>query len=405
MKMIYTISWRNVWRSKLRSTVVIFSIALGIWGGLSYLALSYGLNDQRTKSVIESTLSHIQIHNPEFAKDRNPVYTIQDWVEVMEKIKEDTSVVSLTYRAEISGMISSAAGGTGVGIHGIDRELEAGVTNMSTKIIEGDYLEGDKRNQILISAKIAEKLNVHMRSKVVLTFQDNESNIQTGLFRVGGIYKTNNSMYDEANVFVRVEDIWRLLGADEVHEIAVMTGNIEEVGLVRDRMKEEFTGLRVEDWTDLAPELAYADEMMSTFLYIFIGILMLALSFGIVNTMLMAILERKQELGMLMAVGMNKRRVFLMIMLETLYIGMAGGPLGILMSWGTISYYARTGLDLSFYAKGLEKVGIDTMIYPYLEPEAYVVVAVMVVITAILSAISPARRALKLNPTEAIRSI
>jgi ABC-type lipoprotein release transport system permease subunit len=405
MKMIYTIAWRNVWRSKLRSSVVIISIALGIWGGLSYLALSFGLNDQRTRSVIESTLSHIQIHDPDFVKDRNPIYVIDDWEGVMTSIQKDTNVIAMTYRAEITGMISSAAGGAGVSIHGIDRSMEPQVTDLHSKLLEGDYLENNKRNQILISAKIAEKLNLRMRSKVVLTFQDSESNIQTGLFRVGGIYKTNNSMYDEANVFVKVEDIWRLLGSPAVHEIAVIVNDIDRVGPIKENWRGEYTDLLVEDWTDLAPELAYADEMMSTFLYIFIGILMLALSFGIVNTMLMAILERKQELGMLMAVGMNKRRVFWMILLETLYIGLAGGPLGILFSWLTIGYYAQYGLDLSFYAQGLEKVGIDTVVYPYLEPSAYAVVGVMVVITAILSAISPARRALKLNPTEAIRSI
>jgi len=405
MKMIYTIAWRNAWRSKIRTAVVIFSIALGIWGGLSTVSLSYSLNEQRTKAAIESMISHVQIHHPEFVKDRNVKYDIENWNSVVQSLESDTAIKAFSYRVEMNGMLSSAAGGSGVAIHGINPQIEQSVTTLFEDVIEGTYLEGDRKNQILISAKTAAKLNVKMRSKLVLTFQDSEGNIQTGLFRVGGIFKTSNSTYDEANVFVRTTDLWRLFGDEIVHEIAVLANSIERASMVRDRISDSYPDILVEDWKQIAPELAYADEMMETILYIFIIILMLAMAFGIVNTMMMAVLERRHELGMLMAVGMNKGRVFRMILLETLYLGLAGGPLGLILSYLTISYFQYAGLNLSTYSEGLESVGLESIIHPQLESSTYWFVAFMVVVTALLSAISPARRALKLNPTEAIRSI
>ena len=369
------------------------------------MSLSYSLNEQRTKAAIESMISHVQIHHPEFVKDRNVKYDIENWNSVVQSLESDTAIKAFSYRVEMNGMLSSAAGGSGVAIHGINPQIEQSVTTLFEDVIEGTYLEGDRKNQILISAKTAAKLNVKMRSKLVLTFQDSEGNIQTGLFRVGGIFKTSNSTYDEANVFVRTTDLWRLFGDEIVHEIAVLANSIERASMVRDRISDSYPDILVEDWKQIAPELAYADEMMETILYIFIIILMLAMAFGIVNTMMMAVLERRHELGMLMAVGMNKGRVFRMILLETLYLGLAGGPLGLILSYLTISYFQYAGLNLSTYSEGLESVGLESIIHPQLESSTYWFVAFMVVVTALLSAISPARRALKLNPTEAIRSI
>jgi ABC-type lipoprotein release transport system permease subunit len=163
--------------------------------------------------------------------------------------------------------------------------------------------------------------------------------------------------------------------------------------------------LQTETWQEIAPELGYADEMMKQILYIIIGIILLALSFGIINTMLMAVLERKRELGMLMSVGMNKTKVFTMIVVETLFISLVGGPLGVLLGFVTITYFGSAGIDLSVVGKGLEEFGISTMIYPKLESSFYLNVTIMVMIAALLASIYPAIKALQLKPAEAVRAI
>ena len=119
----------------------------------------------------------------------------------------------------------------------------------------------------------------------------------------------------------------------------------------------------------------------------------------------MAVLERKRELGMLMSVGMNKSKVFVMIVVETVFISLVGGPLGVLLGFLTVTHFGSAGIDLSAFAKGLEEFGMSSTIYPYLDSAFYINVTVMVIIAAILSSIYPAIKALKLKPAEAVRAI
>ena len=138
-------------------------------------------------------------------------------------------------------------------------------------------------------------------------------------------------------------------------------------------------------------------------IYIFMGIIMLALAFGIINTMLMAILERTREIGMLLALGMGRIRIFCMILLETLLLVLAGAPAGIIPAILTVMYTRRNGIDLSAFSEVLSSFGWDTRVYPMLEPATLIRVLALVSITALLSALLPARRALRLKPADALR--
>jgi ABC-type antimicrobial peptide transport system permease subunit len=137
---------------------------------------------------------------------------------------------------------------------------------------------------------------------------------------------------------------------------------------------------------------------------IFIGIVMLALAFGIINTMMMAILERTKELGMLMAIGMNRRRVFSMIMLETIFLTLVGAMTGMLSGWVIVSVLGRSGIHFSTWGEGFEAIGFAAIVYPVIKPGFFLIITVMVIVTAIISSVWPARKALKLIPVEALRT-
>lgn len=404
--MLIKIAWRNVWRNGLRSGVVIASIAMGIWAGLFIISVSAGLNEQRTKDAIDSYLSHIQIHNAEFVKDNNVEFRINDIDAVRKKLSTNPDVKAYAERVVLNGMVSSSTGGYGARITGVNPEQEKTVSTMSKKLVDGAYFEGIKRNPVFIGKKLAEKLKVDVRKKIVLTFQKDNGDIVTGAFRVVGIYKTSNSKADEMNVFIRSSDANRLLEESAgFHEVAIITNQPALVDTIAGTIGAELPNLLVRTWREVSPDLGYADEIMMQMLYIIIGIILLALSFGIVNTMLMAVLERKRELGMLMSVGMNKTKIFFMIVLETVFISLVGGPVGVLLGYATVTYFGSVGIDLSNVGKGLESFGISTMIYTNLESGFYIDVTVMVVVAAILSSIYPARKALQLKPAEAVRAI
>jgi ABC-type lipoprotein release transport system permease subunit len=299
-------------------------------------------------------------------------------------------------------MAATSKGNYGVQILGIFPEQEKKITKISEKLVSGTYLYKLKRNPIVIGEKLADKLGLKVNSKVVLNFQDAENNTIAVSFRVEGIFKSNSSVFDMGTVFVKYQDLAQLTGLEgKIHEIAILCNKIDSADSVKDKV---YTDNKVETWGQIAPEMGYAQQTMSSFIYIFMGIILIALAFGIVNTMLMAILERKHELGMLMSVGMTKSKIFGMIVLETVFLVLIATPVGVLLSYWSIHYFGVYGIDLASVAKGLESLGIGSRIYTNLPKDMYFIITLMTLFVAVLSAIFPARRALKLNPAEAVKA-
>lgn len=404
--MIQSVAWRNIWRSPVRSGVIIAAIAIGMFAGVFSTTFTKGWMNQRLEAGVETEASHIQIHDPKFTENYDLKKIIPNGNELAEEISANDFVNGVSPRIVIQSMIASSETGTGVKIMGIEPEKEKTVTNLYTKVAEGKYFEGVKRNPILIGEKLAKKLKVKLRSKVVITLQDAHGNITGGAFRVCGIYDASNGMYEEMNVFVRKDDLARLasLNNSMAHEVVVHLKDTEKLEEQTKILQDIYTKLDVQNWKQSMPELGYINEIGNMYTYIFVIIILLALGFGIVNTMLMVILERVKELGMLMAVGMSKGRVFRMLMLETVLLTFTGGFTGIILGIGTTLLTMKNGINLSMYASGLEDMGYSAHIYPVVETEMIIIIGILVILTGILASIYPARKAIKYNPADAIRT-
>lgn len=401
--MIRLISWRNIWRNKGRSIVVISSIAVGIWALIFMVSFMNAFLISYIKNQVKYETSHIQIHDPEFLKDKELRYVIENGEEVLRDLETSDKVREVSPRTICNGMISSPRKATGIIIRGIDIEREAALNDIDSFVVEGSYFEGVKRNPIVIGYKTAERLKVKVKSKVVLTFQDIDGNITAGAFRVAGIIHSSSTTYNDFTVLVRRHDLNKLLGIGKAfHEIALSMKKGEDELLFSEELKTKYADLLVQSWKELSPELEYFQTSSGAFIWILQIIVMIALIFGIINTMLMSVLERFKELGMLMAIGMNRRKVFSMVMLETFYLALVGTPIGVLISWLTMHYLGFHGIDLSAYSEGLEAYGYDNVLYPFVTYREYVQVITGVFITSIVGAIYPAYKAIKLKPVEAL---
>lgn len=400
------ISWRNIWRNKLRSLVVIISIVFGLLGGIIIIAMSYGLNEERMNNAVDTYLSHIQIHNNLFSEDYNIKHTINNLDAIEKAINQDERVVSYSKRIVLNGMLSNSNGSYGIQVKGIDPDEEIKVTNTYEKIIDGEYFRSKRDNTILVGKKLADKLNLKLKSKVVITFQDENYELTSLLYRVEGIFRSGNSRYDEMNVFVKNKSITKNLpGFNGYHEMPILLSDIELRGEVKKDLIPISSDNIVEGWDDISKELAYANEMLSAVLYIFMMIILSGLSFGVINTMLMAILERRKEIGMLMSIGMNRYKIFMMISFETIFLSLIALPFGLITSYLIVEYYSVVGIDLSVVEAGLENFGVGTRLYFKVPNEEYFYVSLMVFVISIFSSIFPSIRALKINPVEATKTI
>lgn len=475
--MIWRISWKNVWRNRSRSMVVICAVTLGTISGIFVAGLMKGWVDQRIHAAIHTEVSHIKIQNPEYLNNEELKHTIPSYTEIKNFLNSSSEVKTWTKHTKIVAMASTSRGNTALKLQGINTLEEKAVSDVYTKIVKdgGSYFESKSKNSIVISEKTADQLrlinyiisqetldsliqlgvseslitnlksiknqrfitekkfkaelesmlkpkeikefgvdimslakNYKIRSKIRFTFTDMNGEMVQKSFRVCGIYKTNNTMFDQFNAFVKEESIASIAGLqpNDYHEINIILNdeNDESVNALRDELKSKFHEVNVMTWKELAPDAGMMADFMSMYYYMIMGVIFFALAFGIINTMLMAVLERIKELGMLMAIGMNKKRVFNMIMLETIFLTIVGSVTGMILGGLLIGIFGQVGLNFASVQEGFEAFGWSAMVYPNIELSFFIGVTVMVIVIAILSSIIPARKALKLNPVEAIRT-
>jgi ABC-type lipoprotein release transport system permease subunit len=472
--MIWSVAWKNIWRNKVRSLVVICAVTLGIFGGVMLVGIMEGWIAQRIYDVIHNEISHVQIHNPEFMNNEEMQYTIADYPKVIDSLNTIPDIIAYSPRVKIFAMAQSDWAASGLIIEGINPDDEKRVSKVPQNLIEGDFFTEDSRMpSIIIGSKAAENLKLlnyqiteekiqsletatfgedfkdrlnqlstqryrtekdfkkalaevlsekelnmytdmlihhfsfyRLRSKITITTQNIKGNIVYLTFRLKGIYKTNNTMFDGTIAYISADAVKKEIDfeVNDFHEIGIICKD-EETGVkVAAKIKEMLPGYDVMSWKELSPEIAYYSDFMKIMDYIYVSIFLLALAFGIINTMLMSVLERVKELGMLMAIGMNKKRVFSMIMLESVFLTLTGGVIGMVLSGITVAVLGNTGINFSMWAEGFEAIGYASIVYPKVPFDIFIGISILVIITGILSSIWPARKALSLNPCEAIRT-
>lgn len=402
--MIFRIAWRNIWRNKIRSLVIMLSVAIGLFAGIAVLALYKGMMNSRIRTVIYAETGHIQLHHKTFKNDYEARFVISDPEKILQELQKNSAVKQVAARTITQGMLATTTGSAGVQINGIDPAMENQVSGLLEKIRMGNGFETGKKNQVLIGKKLADKMKLKTGNKLVLTFTDADGNIISAAFRVAAIYQSENTPMDERNVYVQQTELNQALNlGNGIHEIALI---LQQDNATQNMAKQlqQYPDLLVEPWQNLSPETELMIDTVDITSYIIIGIILFALAFGIVNTMLMAILERTQEIGVMMALGMNRIRLFLLVFLETIFLTLIGTPIGLGIAWIVTGYYHQNGLNLESMGKEMmSNFGFSTLVYPEFPTEKLAGIMGIVLFTALASCIYPALKALQLRPIEALR--
>jgi putative ABC transport system permease protein len=403
--MILRMAWRNIWRNKARSIVIMLSVAIGLLAGTGVLALYAGMMKSRIRTVIDTEVGHLQIHHPKFKKDNHPAFILYDANALLKEVQSLPAVKMAVPRTIAQGMLVTTTGSAGVQINGVVPALEYRATQLEQKIIAGEGFHDNGKNKIIIGKKLADKMKLKLGAKLVLTFTDTADNLVSSAFRVAGIYQSGNAPLDELNVYVSLASLNDLLlTGNAFHQIEVILKNDDDLQPMQELLKQNYPKLLVESWKDISPETDLMVKTVDEYSYIIVIIILVALAFGILNTMLMSVLERTKEIGMMVALGTARLKVFLLILMETVLLTVAGTPVGLLAAYVITGYYQKNGLDLSGMGKEMmASFGFDTTIYPSFPSEKIIPILTMVIVTALLSCLLPALKALRLQPVEALR--
>jgi len=393
--------------------VVISSIALGIFAMILSMGIMNGMNNQMVENTISTSLGHISIQHKKFRDEMKLGYSFVPGDALYDSLNTVPDLVAWSPRIRLEGMIQSSEASRGVLIMGIDPDREKAISNISSYMLPIDgnrYLTDAGSNEILISRSMSDKLDIGLGDKVVLMFQDIHNDITGVAFTVQGLYQSPIDSFDRYVVYTGIRILENRLGIpNRISEISVRVSNRNVVDSVQRHIRTRLSGpdsnLAVLSWKDMAPNLLSAVKLFDTSMYIFFGIVFVTVIFSVANTLIMAIMERFHEIGVMKSIGTRPSWVFGMVMFEAINLGLVGLAAGSLIGCAIVGILSITGIDFSFYMESMRVWGTGHVIYPTLKPLNIVMAAAIVMATTLIAALYPAIKAARIRPLEALHFV
>ena len=400
------LAWRNLWRNHRRTLIMLLAITVGVWAMIFMTALMRGMVDQMVEDGIDTLPGLVQVHHPDFRDDPSIENSMPEPGARMLQALESPAVTGWTRRVRVPAMISSERDSRGVTLLGVDPAGEIALGFDPGTLVEGRFLEGPADKGLVIGKKMLERLETDLCKRVVVMSQDPENDIADRGFRIVGVYEAKLSGLEEMYVYAGLSTVQTLLGIEgQISEIAV-TG--EDYRNVDDLLKQVSAGadekLEVLTWLELDAYLGSMLSVMDGFVLVWVVVIFLALSFGLVNTLMMAIFERVREIGLMMALGMKPNAILYQILLESLMLLALGLIAGNILAVATI-LPIQDGIDISAVSEGVEMMGVSSVLYPALKLKDMVLANSVVILLGIVTSLLPAWRASQYRPVEAIAKI
>jgi ABC-type lipoprotein release transport system permease subunit len=409
--MYFQLGWRNIWRNPRRTIVIMTAIVVGIWAMIFLGALMRGISDQMVRNGIATLTGHIQIHRAGFRKD--PV--IENSMDKPEAVIEALSEIlppdaKWTTRVRVSAIASNARKSGGVTLVGIDPPRESEISFIGEAVTEGNYLKAGDRHGIIIGKALADKFETKPGRKLVLMSQDAKGEIASRAFRITGIFRAEMEATEKQFVFVTIGAAQDMLDlGDKISEISILLADSDykEANRIAEDLKKLLPAdtYDVQTWRELLPLVTAILKMYDWSIYLWFFIIFIAMGFGIVNTILMAVFERIREFGLLRALGMKPLWVVRLVLTESFFMLMLAIIIGNAISLLSIFALADTGIDLSHLSEGLEFVGMSRIIYPVILMRDMVAANLFVLILGLLVSLYPAVKAARFTPVKAIAHI
>lgn len=402
LKIIFMLAWRNLWRNHRRTLIMLAAITLGVWAMIFMTALMRGMVDDLLLNGIRNLPGEVQIHDPQYRDDPGINNSITVINETLLKALQIPEIKAWTQRIRVPAVISSERDSRGITLLGIEPINEAQL-GFDPDTIEGRFLKSGDDKGLIIGAKLAERLETRLGKRVVIMSQDPNNNLADRGFRIVGIYKAKLASLEERKVYAGLNTLQKLLNSGHrISEIAITGNNYRNVDSWYPAIKQAAgKSLQVLPWYEADKYLGSMLAVMDGFILVWIIVIFLTLSFGLVNTLIMAIFERTREIGLMQALGMRPGLILYQILMESFLLLVIGLLLGNLLAVGSI-VPLKDGIDITAVAQGMEMMGTSSVLYPALTLNDMLLANSIVIVLGVLTSILPAWHAANLDPVEAL---
>jgi ABC-type lipoprotein release transport system permease subunit len=402
--LLISLAWRNLWRNRRRTGVMLAAIIMGVWAMIFMNALMRGMTDQMVVNGLNTLPGEAQLLHPDYRNDPSVVNSIDPPDAALRGwLDDDPHIRAWTTRVQVPAVIASARDTRGVLLLGVDPPRETVVGALPGDIVAGRFLEDANDPGVVIGLRLAERLETRIGQRVVITAQDPDNELVERGVRVVGLYKARLQASEEAYVYTGRGAAQTLLNLGErVSQIAVTGDNYRDVSAwLPDLRAVAGDAVLALDWKALDPFRGAMLDVQDGFALIFILVVFAVLSFGLVNTLVMAIFERVREIGLMQALGLRPGLIVALVLLESLFLLSLGLAIGVALAVLTI-LPLRDGIDLSGVAEGMAMIDMDSVLYPALYAIDVWLAVIVVLGLGLLASLLPAWRAAQLNPVEAL---
>jgi ABC-type lipoprotein release transport system permease subunit len=411
---LLALAWRNVLRQARRSLLTSAAMVLG----LALLVFSRSLADGSHETWIDAAVrlasGHVVVQHPGYARsadlaDRLSPAQVEAALAALATPPLAERVAAATPRLTVTGLASSAESAVPALVVGVDPPLEAMFSDLADRAVEGAYLTADEPLGGFIGVGMAERLGLELGSRFVLTAQGADGEIVGQLVRVSGIYRTGVPEMDQALVHVPIATAREWLGTPGgATSVAALLESSRDTEDAAARLDEALagTGVDVLTWREASPELDAALRIDDWGDYIFHGVLLAIVALAILNAILMSVLNRRREFGVLRALGLTGRQTGAVVLAEGILLTLASGAVGIALGLGVTWTFWRDGLDLSALS-GEDMTISGAVIDPVLVPEFRLPTVLFafawIFAIGLVASLYPARQARKFDVAESMK--
>lgn len=381
------------------------AIAIGVWAMIFMTALMRGMVDDMLKQGIHNLPGHIQIQHPDFLDDPSVVNSIPEPGNKLLAALNQSGAKRWATRIRVPAVIASERETRGINLLGIEPEAEADISGITAQISAGRFLESNQDTGIVIGARLAQRLETRLGKRVVVMSQDPDNNISERGFRIVGIYRAEMPALEEFNVYAARDTLQKLLKIEgRVSQIIIVDEDYRDIETLYQKIRQATPAtLDIRPWYEIDTYLAAMFNLMDGFVLVWVSIIFLALSFGLVNTLVMAVFERVREIGLIQALGMRPVLIVYQVLLESLLLLLIGLGIGNSLAILTVKPL-ESGLDISVVAEGMAMMGAGATLYPSLTLYDMLMANTVVIVLGVLASILPAWRAARMDPVRALNS-
>jgi ABC-type lipoprotein release transport system permease subunit len=397
---------RSLLRNRRRSLITVAAVAIGLAGLVFLWGYVGGINTQMIANITSYLTGHVQVHQKGYHDDPTLDLAFDRPEGIAARIKTQPGVAAVAPRIEGEALASGPEKTRGVLVVGVDPARESGITTLARAVKAGGYLDADDPNGILLGDRVAEILRVGVNDEVTLVTQAADGSIGAGRYRVRGIYDSGIDMIDSAYVFLTLPAAQSLYALEG--RVTTLAVRLDELGAVPGAATALAGQLgapfEVLGWQKLLPRLADNVAFHELLTYIILFVVFVVVTLGIANTILMGVMERIREFGVMMALGTAPGRIARVVLYEAALLGLTGIMLGNVIGLGIVAWFGRRGIDLSQYAQAMQMMpGLTGIVYPRARADHLLFLSVLLLAATVAASLYPAWKAAGFTPVEAIR--